>query len=145
MTTNLLYSLKIWLTSVLLAPILYLIIMNLKDLGGTQQTGAVGEMYFLLIIFGVAFSFVTWFIFFMLIMLISSYAPNEISARLIICVTGILLVLTTFMVTIFNYRLTNDGDFIYLVAANCICIGAGSWIYKFKLYEHPEPDAQLPQ
>ena len=145
MTTNLLYSLKVWLTSVLLAPIFYLIIMNLKDFGGTQQTGAVGETYFLLIIFGFVFSFVTWFIFFILIMLISSYAPNEITARLIICVTGIVLVLATFMLTIFNYRLINDGDFIYLVAANCICIGAGSWIYKFKLYEHPVPDAQLPQ
>ncbi|MEP6610225.1 MAG: hypothetical protein ABJA76_00010 [Mucilaginibacter sp.] len=143
MTTNLLYSLKIWLTSVLLAPIFYLIIMDIKKFAGTQQVGPIGEMYFLLTIFGLLFSFVTWFIFFILIMLISSYAPNEITARLIICVTGIVLVLATFMLTIFNHRLTNDGDFIYLVAANCICIGAGSWIYKLKLYKHPEPDAQI--
>ena len=145
MTTNLLYSLKIWLTSVLLAPIFYLIIMEFKKFGGTPNADSAVEMYFLLTIFGALFSLLTWFIFLILIMLISRYAPNEITARLIICVTGIVLVLATFMLTIFNYRLINDGDFIYLVAANCICIGAGSWIYKFKLYEHPEPDAQLPQ
>jgi len=145
MTTNLLYSLKIWLTSVLLAPIFYLTIMVLKDWGGTQHAGAAGEMYFLLIIFGFVFSFITWFIFFILIMLITSYAPNEITARWIICITGVIMVVVTFMLTIFKNGIANDGDFIYLVATNCFCIGAGPWIYKLKIYKHPEPDAQLPQ
>jgi hypothetical protein len=119
--------------------------MDFKDFAGTQPAGPIGEMYFLLIIFGFLFSFLTWFIFFILIMLISRFAPNEMTARLIICVTGIVMVLATFMLTIFNHRLTNDGDFIYLVAANCLCIGAGSWVYKFNLYKHPVPDAQIPQ
>lgn len=143
MSTNFLYSLKVWLTSVLLAPIFYLIIMRVKDIGGTQHTGPVGEMYFLLIIFGFLFSFLTWLVFFISIMLITSYAQNEITARLMVCIIGVAMVLATFMLTIFNHKLTNDDDFIYLVAANCLCIGAGSWIYKLKLYKHPEPGAGL--
>ena len=139
MVTNLLYSLKVWLTSVMIAPVFHLVIMGIKHSDGTEQAGEICRTYIMLTIFELLFSFVTWFIFFIITILIGSYAKNEIAARAIICAIGVIMVPATFMLTLPDYRLTIIGDFIYLIGGNCLCIAACSWIYKLKLYRHPEP------
>ncbi len=149
MVTNLLYSLKIWLTSVVIASLFYLIILNYAS---TEQPPASGYeepdgfMYFLFVVFGLFFSFIIWFVFLLIIMLVSRFATNIKAAKCIICITGVVLTIAIFRATLFNNGFVSDGDnFISLMLANCFCIGFGSWIYKLTLLKPPETNTQLPQ
>jgi len=143
MTTNLLYSLKVWLTSVVVAPVFYIIIDSYQTADIGQNIGSFGTMYTLLIFVGGVFSFLTWIIFFILTMLIGSCVPNEVIARSVICVIGIILVLATFRLTIFEHGFIVNDDLIYLMLANCLCIGAGTWIYKFSVYKRSNTSTHL--
>jgi hypothetical protein len=67
-------------------------------------------------------------------MLAARFITNELTARLTICIAGIVLTVATFMLILLRDGLFNDNEgFAYLMLANCLCIGVGSWIYKFAL------------
>ncbi len=144
MVTNLLYSLKVWLTSVLLSPVLYIVLIVIKNFDVSLRLYSFGSTYILLVLFSFLFSFLTWFVFFLIIMVISNYACSETIARVIICITGMTMTAATFRLTIFQNGFTISDIYIYLMFANCFCIGAGSWIYKFRLFTHPALKAPLP-
>lgn len=149
MVTNLLYSLKVWLTSVVVAPAFYLIILNsihIQQPPGTEHDGWSWFTYALCVVFGLLFSFIIWFVFLLIIMLVSRFATNIKTAKCIICITGVVLTIAIFRATLFNNGFVSDGDnFMYLMLANCFCIGFGSWIYKLTLLKPPETNTQLPQ
>ncbi|MCO5945351.1 hypothetical protein [Mucilaginibacter flavidus] len=144
MVTNLLYSLKIWLTSVTIAPVFYIMIPFFRHFSDPWSFDSIGETYFLLLFYELLFSFITWFLFFVFIILASGFISNEMAARWTICIAGVLMVAATFILTILPVDFLNPGnDFTQLMLLNCLCIGLGSWIYKLKLYKHPEPDTQI--
>ncbi|MDB5091529.1 MAG: hypothetical protein JWR09_5523 [Mucilaginibacter sp.] len=129
------YSLNVWLTSVVLSPVLYLIIQNYRETAAHHATD--GEtvilIYTLVTIVGFFFSIVTWLIFLSVIMLVGRFITNEFAARSTICIAGIVLTVATFMLTLLQSGLFNDNEgFVYLMLANCLCIGCGTWFYNLK-------------
>jgi len=131
------YSLKVWLTSVLAAPALFVLISFLID--GTDKWGIFNEnsngpfFYFIFVIFGFIFSFITWITFLLTIVLIKRYCTDDQLKKWLICFSGILLTIATFCLVMGPKDLFNDSDgFSNLMYANCACISWGVWFYKLR-------------
>nr|WP_067062770.1 hypothetical protein [Mucilaginibacter sp. L294] len=134
------YSLKVWLTSVVLAPVIFFII----DASTNKYYPGFGNYFsnefpFLIIciIFCGVFSFLTWVIFLFIIKgFIASWSPLRQIKHLIV-VAGVVLTAGTFasvMPEAFNIH----NGFFYLMLANCVCVAGGSYFYKLEIT--PKPD-----
>jgi hypothetical protein len=135
----LIYSLKVWLTSVVVAPLLFLTAMLIKDgLRFSSQTDLLRTgicLYLLYIAFGLFFSIITWLVFWLLIELVVFYILKPAIMCWIIFFTGISLTAATFLLaTIFFFPigLVVDPAFLVLMLCYCFCIGCGVWLYKIK-------------
>jgi hypothetical protein len=131
------YSLKIWLTSVAIAPVLDLIISFLQGKiyyhTLQQQLSDSFFMYCVMVVFEIAFSFITWIIFLLSIQIIINYVSRQVVRTWIIFITGILLTLGTFTVVLSPREILRNTDgFASIIFATCFCIGAGTWFYKLK-------------
>nr|WP_067062764.1 hypothetical protein [Mucilaginibacter sp. L294] len=130
-TNSILYSLKVWLTSVVLAPVIYLTINSC--LGKKNQTGFwdfVSEqisIYGGCEIFGIILSFFTWVLFILIIKGIITCFSVFPQLKFVIASVGLLLTIGTFWV-FFSVSRFVDG-YYYLMMANCICIVGGSLFY----------------
>lgn len=130
------YSVKIWLTSVVLAPLFYLMIQ--VYLKGNQRSDF-GDFisnqittYIMFVIFSGFFSFFTWVLFFCIVKIITLYFSSVQLAKCIIVAIGLLLTAGTFAVIL--PESFNVGDyFFYIMLANCICIAGGSCFYKLEI------------
>jgi hypothetical protein len=130
------YSMKIWLTSVVLSPLFYLIIE--AYLKGNQRSGFDDFIsnqittYIMFVIFSGFFSFFTWVLFLCIVKVITLYFPSVQLAKCIIVAIGLLLTAGTFAVIL--PESFNIGDhFFYIMLANCICIASGSCFYKLEI------------
>jgi len=129
------YSLKIWLTSVLLSPVLFALILYIKrqiDLPELLES-----RFYLLTIYALyvgallIFSSVTWLAFWLSTRgIIKRVGVRKIAVML----TGITLTIVTFMLLLPALGMLTDGSgFINLMYANCLCIGWGAWYYDLGL------------
>ena len=146
MINNIIYSLKIWLTSVVVSPSFYLLFNYVTKKENIFHATSSSFLYMVFVMFGLFFSFITWFVFLLLILSVVKHAPTEIIARSLISIIGILLTLGTFAAISTPIELINDADnksVIPLILANCFCIGAGSWIYDLTLLKSANPTKQL--
>jgi uncharacterized membrane protein YedE/YeeE len=126
------YTLKVWLTSVFLAPVIYLVIesgtktnsyLTLGDYMNEQIAS-----YTICVIFGGLFSSLTWVLFYLCTkVILLFYASDHI--RYFFVVLGLVLTAGTFAVflpSVFNVH----DEFFYLMTANCICIASAAAFYK---------------
>jgi len=130
------YSVKIWLTSVVLAPLFYLMIQ--VYLKGNQRSDF-GDFisnqittYIMFVILSGFFSFFTWVLFFCIVKIITLYFSSVQFAKCIIVAIGLLLTAGTFAIILpepFNI----GDDIFYIMLANCICIAGGSLFYKLEI------------
>jgi hypothetical protein len=128
------YSLKVWLTSVVLAPVTVLV-TNLST--NDHYTGFASHLadafvfYMLCMIFGGIFSFITWIIFLFIIKGLIAFFPPSRQLKHLIAVAGTLLTVGTF--AFFGWRVFDIHNyFFYLMLANCVCIAGGSHFYKLE-------------
>lgn len=128
------YSLKIWLTSVLVSPVLFVVMLTFRGAADIieilhQGRWAVKE-YLLFVVAQLVFSFITWLVFWQFIMVIAPRSiPNHIKSWLIFF-ASIVLTLGTFTLVLSSSNLFNDPNgLINLMYANCFCIGWGVWYY----------------
>jgi hypothetical protein len=138
------YSLKIWLTSVMVAPLSFLMIEFIQEYPPRQDIVELFSsgitVYAALMLFHLIFSAITWFVFTAVIGLVVLIPANTGLKTCIIFIAGVLLTAGTFFATILPinaYQLMQDKELIILMACNCLCIGGGVWFYKLKL---PQPD-----
>jgi uncharacterized membrane protein len=131
------YSLKVWLTSVLVSPLIFVLLLCLK------QTKDITEIFNneLSLLFGyVTFVFVqmilscvTWFLFWIFILLMAS---SQLSQRIriwAIFFVAMILTVGTFALILLPFDSSNDRDgLINLMYANCMGIGWGVWYYKLE-------------
>jgi hypothetical protein len=137
------YSLKIWLTSVAITPLLF-IVMSFQQDDVLQKDiykliSDTTYLYFMIFAFELLFSFVTWVIFLIIIQLTVTYVKTRITRVIIISLAGILLTMGTFMIILSPsdvFNVTRGFGAIFL--CTCFCIGAGSWYYR--LAPKPEPE-----
>jgi hypothetical protein len=135
-TNSILYSLKVWLTSVGLAPVMYLIIDSWqRENYYSTFTGFINQQigkYIVCLIFGGIFSFLTWLTFLFIIKGLIATFPSSQQLKHLIAVAGILLTAFTFALVLpetFNVH----NEFFYLMLANCVCIAGGSYLYKLEI------------
>lgn len=127
------YSLKVWLTSVLASPVLFTLILcvrQLTDISDILSRGiGIVSMYIFLVIGQLLFSIITWLAFLLLIIIIKRFKIQECLRTTLIFVTGIILIVGTFYLMLAPFDLLLD-DLANLMYANCIGIGWGVWYYK---------------
>jgi len=145
MTLNIFkYTLKIWLTSVAAAPLLYVMIMLFKGGIGGQGLREAGSSVISLWAFYASlelfFSAATWLVFFITVMVLVRHIQNERKRIWAIFSAGILLTIITFRVSLLQDGFFNDNNiFIYMMLCNCFFIGCATWFYKLKLPWYMSP------
>jgi len=128
------YSLKVWLTSVLLSPVLFALILYIKrqvDLPELLKSGFyLFAIYPLYVGALLLLSSVTWLAFWLSIKAIIRSGRFARVRKMAVIFTGIALTITTFMLLLPVLGMLHDGSgFINLMYANCLCISWGSWYY----------------
>ncbi len=123
------YSLKIWLSSVAIAPVLFLSIEALISKTPNAFSNQFG-MYPIIAFYQAIFSFITFVIFTVIIILITNLYKGKVSVKWPVCIAGILLTVGTFAIVFFPDGVIGDYEFFYLMLCNCACIGGGVWFYR---------------
>lgn len=134
------YSLKTWLTSVALAPLMFLVVESCLSHKSYLTTEAFIneqlETYVMCLVFGGFFSLLTWLLFFLIIKVITIYLAITQQIRFVIAGIGLLLTLGTFAIFFPAFELHNE--FFYLMVSNCICIAGGSLYYRLEISTEAE-------
>jgi len=137
------YTLKIWLTCILVAPVIFLLILLIKNytlITDFLQLITFGLLlYSGLVILQILFSFITLLIFIAVVRLVLFVPVDGIVKTIMICIAGIVLTSATFFVTILHEKTFvewSNGEFFNLMFCDCICIGFGVWYYKLENYSN---------
>ncbi|MDO3641602.1 hypothetical protein [Mucilaginibacter sp. L3T2-6] len=145
MTSNtFLYSLRVWLTSVVTAPILFILIEICRGRLSWQTPevtiGSVINIWLFYAAFELFFSLATWFLFYIVITILARHILRPHLRMTIIFITGVLFTIVTFRVTLLQDGFFNDNNnYLGLMICNCFCIGAGSLLYKLRVEWFMEP------
>ncbi|MFA6247825.1 MAG: hypothetical protein WC615_12890 [Mucilaginibacter sp.] len=133
------YSLKVWLTSVFVAPVVFFLI----DLCINKHTLSLGmymndaPYYLLYVIFGGILSFFTWLTFLFIIKGLIATFPSSGQIKHLIAVAGTLLTVGTF--AFFGRRVFDvHNDFFYMMLSYAICIAGGSYFYNLESTQKPD-------
>jgi hypothetical protein len=134
----LVYSLKVWLTSVLLAPIIVFTIESLdsikaKDFSLSFLWTSL-QLYFAFILLGSILSIITWLIYWLTSILTYQYTTNIVHRKLIMSLMGAVLTVLTFLLFFSSGDIFN-GFPIAIMASYGFCIVGGSLIYSFGVNE----------
>lgn len=132
-SNSIVYSLKVWLTSVIVAPIIYLIVSDLQS-QNHYDSFIIKQLYLygICIIAGTLFSFITWMLFLLIIKVLTIYFHNVKAIKIITSVLGMLLTYGTFAVFL-GLEIYTDTGLFSLVMAYVICIGGGSLWYNLRI------------
>lgn len=133
MNSPFLYSFKVWLSSILIAPTIYLSFYAWQDWGRPNvplsDVNSLIQTYFNASIVGALLSFITWLMF--LAATVVTYREiKAVSERKLIlsCVGGILTILTFIL---FCSLFGSIWDVPLIIACSyCLCIVSGSLIYR---------------
>lgn len=124
------YSLKVWLSSVFLAPLIYILIQWLGSPHRFEST-AIISLYPIIILFELIFSFFTWLIFWAIIEISGMFLMNRLIRRWLIFIIAIILAASTFLVLCWPVARFSFNDIFFDVGlCNCVCIGAGCWFFR---------------
>jgi len=130
------YSLKVWLTSVVISPALFVMVLALEgkmDLSEMFHEGLLGfSFYFLMVAFSFIFSFVTWLAFLSVILVVKIYCKRHHFVKWLIFFSGMSLTAMSFLLVLGPHEIFHD-EFGILMCANCACIGWGVWYYRLEL------------
>jgi hypothetical protein len=136
------YSLKVWLTSVIVTPLVFFILAysggRVSNDSIYEQISTAAYQYGMILVFELLFSFITWVIFLIIINQTVTYINNRATRLSIISISGVLLTMGTFMVILTPseaFKVTRG--FGGLTLCTCLCIATSSWFYQ--LEPSPEP------
>lgn len=128
------YATKVWLTSVLISPLVYFLISRTLDLR-KLQIEAVGLEGFILfsIIAGLLFSLPSWTVFFFVVKFINKQPNSIIVKKTIIGLTGILLTFIPFYLVFFKDNFEPQLNFhLKLLTSYSLTIIIGILIYQLR-------------
>jgi len=130
------YSLKVWLTSVVVSPALFVMVLALAgkmDLAEMFREGLRGfSFYFLMVAFSFIFSFITWIAFLLVILVVNIHCKRHHLVKWLIFFSGMGLTAGSFLLVLGPHEIFHD-EFGILMGANCACIGWGVWFYRAEL------------
>ncbi|WP_428330492.1 hypothetical protein [Mucilaginibacter sp.] len=129
-----LYSLKVWLSSVVVAPFFYLIIqyyvrpIHTQDIADSTLSPL--SNYFFFTFLELILSFLTWVAFTILVYIIVGLCLKHPLRIWLLFAAGIILTFATFLLIGFPIEFKYDDPFFYLPFCNSFCIGWGIWFYR---------------
>jgi hypothetical protein len=131
------YSLKVWLTSAAITPLVFFISSSSLDNpyheSFYKHLTQTAYEYGTILAVELLISFITWIIFLVIIHQTVIYFNNRITRLCIISVSGVLLTMGTFMAILTPPEAFNvTRGFGNLTLCTCFCIAAGSWFYKLE-------------
>ena len=89
------------------------------------------EIYLMFTIASGVLSLVTWFTFWGVANLACHYIPERIKRKLIMCFSGIILTIITFLlISLLEDDMRRSLDYTIIILTYCFCIGAGSLFYN---------------
>lgn len=129
------YTFKVWVTSVVVSPILFASLLSIRQIITVAELIDYGwrliGIYLILVVLQLLFSFVTWIVFLLLVNIVSLIPLPNLLIKLIIFCLGVLLAIGTFMaLNDFMAMAGNDDSIVNLMYANCAAIGLSIWYYK---------------
>jgi hypothetical protein len=133
----LLYTVKVWLSGVLVVPAIIAIIYWLPGSNDSLPGSAIITFYLLLAALEFMFSFFTWLTFWALTMLTIFYIDNRKRRRWLVFIIAIALTVITFAAfSWLMFSILFDSISLALMLINCVCIGCGAWfLYPTDLAE----------
>jgi len=130
------YTLKIWLTAVVISSLVVSIVFNSSSFSNLI------ELFFLITVCALIFSFATWIIFCLGVYLILKQNTTAKGQKVAILLLSIILALATtgFVLTGFESSAFKDGSFLVFAAPYIVCLAAGIHFYNLpNLYiDHQE-------
>jgi hypothetical protein len=132
------YSLKVWLTCVAVAPLIFILFLTLQNASPSDfgETTWSVENYMTFIVFETCFSLPTWGIFWFLVIAAKRCFKNIYQTKFALFLGGIFLTVATFFVFMGPADFfASPADMFYLMWANGLCIGAGVWFYRLERTE----------
>ena len=134
------YSLKVWLTSVVVAPVIFMICnySAIDELPRWQYNTSADFVngYLALVVLGGLFSMLTYAFFYLFIKITVNSIQSMIRIKSMICVLGVGLAIGTFQLFFSSVTEGPKNEFFYLMISNCLCIGWFSWLYKLGTEEN---------
>jgi len=133
--TVLQYTFKVWVTSVVVSPFLFGLILLARQIVTVTELlddgWRLSGIYLGLAVLQLLFSFVTWIVFLLLVNVVSLIPLSNLLIKVIIFCIGILLTIGTFMALRDFISLIGDRDnIVNLMYANCAGIGLSVWYYR---------------
>lgn len=132
MKQAIIYSLKVWLTAVLLSPLLSVILFEPFD--DHNSTDIKGALFFILlsIPYGLVLSIPSWLLLWISVWLVNRLSTSSIKKKWMLSIIGLVLSLLPFYL-IFGHDDNPVGEgAIEWAVAYCIVILAGIWFYPLK-------------
>jgi hypothetical protein len=128
------YSLKVWLTSVVVGPVIFMICnySAINELPRWQYNNGPDLLngYLVLVVLGGLFSILTYAFFYLFIKITVNSTDLIVCIKSIISVLGVGLTVSTFQLFFSSVSDGPKNEFFYLMIGNCLCIGWFSWFYK---------------
>lgn len=134
----LLYSIKIWLTSVVISSLalsaFILFEPGANSSGLLTDLAACAALGLRIAIFELLFSFFTWVAFALVILILIRFSIQPLTLKWIIFGCGVILSAGS-CVAIFLQLGMFDGTFLapVIIISNTVCIGTFTWIYKLRV------------
>jgi hypothetical protein len=129
---SLFYSLKVWLSSVLLAPLIYIFIQSWVDFNSV--TADTFSAFYPIVVFAeLIFSLFTWLIFWGVIEVSGIFLMNRLTRKWVIFISSVILSASTFLLLCWPVTRHSFNDIFFDVGlCNCVCIGAGCWFFRLR-------------
>jgi hypothetical protein len=132
------YSLKVWITSVLLASMLFQIPPLFKHISTLADIPNSLFGYLIMCVFtsflGFIFSFITWIMLWLGILIITNFTLNSKIRTWLIFFTGALLAIGTLILIFLRFGvcdvISEYHDHIYLIPCTSVSIGFAVWYHN---------------
>jgi hypothetical protein len=129
------YSVKVWLTSVAVAPLLFLMSTYYPEAVSSRSLQqAISDGFFFYIFFAfteLVSSFFTWLLFLICIQITVHYITKPAQQLVMIFFEGIFLTIGSFLTVFSSHIIGNiNSELTKIMFCNCLSIGAGVWLYQ---------------
>lgn len=133
------YTLKVWLTDVGISPVLFALILIVRqEMSATELLQAPDGLIVEYIFFVAAqlfFTAVVWFLFMVAVHLVMLAKLNALSSKSVIFIVAIAFTIGICELLLKKNDVVSSDNLINLMCANCIGIGWGVWYYSLPAHQ----------
>jgi hypothetical protein len=125
------YSLKVWLTSCIVVPLVWAVGFQFIYSNNQPFSPTIFLSVLFIIAATILTSFITWLAFYLSIIGILRYSLTHYKLKILL--TGEAVIVITFIVFMKAFPGFDQKVYLVNMACHCLVIGLGIWLYKLKL------------